>query len=405
MKDIDYQNLVEVYPKLKAVLPECVLKHMKDTDKKTRKHLSKLWGDNIKQNVKHHFPKYGLLNDGFADIGRRKAVIAIGAGSSLKKNVNLLKMVSLADGIRPVEEQDFILMASNHQIKPCIEKGIIPHFAMVADGSPNLKPQMDVGGDGKHTILIASITTHPDVIDAWPGPVKFIIQKNEQVRTAFNKEYGKEIDPNKCITEGGNILNLSFLLSVALFRSSVWMCVGNDLSFPYIEEIEERRKQYYADGDYSTNIASKRDEAKNELAWAGVKYPESSLITNVNYINLELVLTSPQMFVYKNWLETNSVLLWENGWRFKIYNCSEGGILGVNLKEDALDPEEYEAKFDPDNWFLMDSIMKGKWRTRKLSQAIEEFHKAKEILKRGTICLDLPTQFDAQYATNLGLLH
>lgn len=382
MPDIDYNNLIETNPAIKKVLPENVLEAMKETDKKTRKHLSKLWTENIKYNVKHHLKKYGWLNDGFADFGRQKAVIAIGGGPSFNKNKDFLKLLSLTDGTRPLEEQDFILMASNHQLKPCLEMGIIPHFAIVADASPHLKSQMDVGRDGQHTILIASIIVHPKVIEAWKGPVKFIAQQNEQVRTALNETLGKEFDKQRCVIEGGNILNLSFMLTIGLFRAPVWMCVGNDLSFPIAETIEERRKVYYADQDYSTNIKSSRDEASYQLAWAGFEFPETPFITPRDYVNLKLVYTSPQMFIYKIWLETNAIIFWNLGMKFKIYNCSEGGILGVNLKEKVVDPDYYDEKFDPENWILMDEITGQKWRTRKLQIAAEEFHKAKEILNQ-----------------------
>ena len=380
MKDVDYQQLVSQYPKVGSVMPESVLTAMKDTDKKTRKHLKELWHDNITHNVKKHLPKHGWLNDGFADLGRHKAVIAIGAGPSFNKNQDYLKTVSLADGTRPVELQDFILMCSNHQIKPCLDAGIIPHFAMVADGSPDLVDQMDVGKNGKATVLIAALTTHPKVIEKWKGPVRFISQKNEQVMSSVEKALGEKVDRNRGVMEGGNIINMSFVLTIGLFRASVWMCVGNDLSYPMLDSAEERRKQYYADGDYTSNIKSRRDEAINVLSWAGFEYPNTPFILPRPYVNLNLVYTSPQMFIYKTWLETNSVILWEAGNRFTLYNCSEGGILGVQLKADVTDPERYDEKFKPENWHLMDTVMPSKWRTRTLYQATEEFHKAKEQL-------------------------
>jgi len=379
--DVDYERLVDMHPKISAVLPPNILEYMKGADKKTFDHLHDDWKHNVTTNAKKHIPKHGWLNEGMVDFGKGKAVIAIGSGPNLKQNQDQLRLVSLIDGSKKTEDQDFILMASNHQIKPCLEAGIIPHFAMVADGSENLVSQFDVGDDGKHTILMAAVTTHPKVIEKWPGPVRFVSQQNSIVR-GFLKDAGLDMPKDSCVTEGGNILNMSFAVSIGLFRAPVWMCVGNDLSFTMEGTTKERRTTYYADGDYSTNIKSKRDEARNEFAWAGLEFQDNTFVTPRDYVNLNIVYTSPQLFIYKSWLESNSLILWDAKFKFKIYNCSEGGILGVNIREGVTD---YEDKFKGNNWVLMDELTNNKWRTRRFSDAVDEFHRAKEMLKEGVL--------------------
>jgi hypothetical protein len=397
--DIDYQELVEKHPKIASIMPESVLRGIEKADEKTRKMLDKQWKSNIKYNVEKNIPKWGWLNDGYSGIGRQKAIIAIGSGSSLKKNEEYLKMISLVDGTKDFPQQDFILMASNHEIKPCIKKGIIPHFTLLVDASEDLTSQMKVGKRGKHTTLVAALTAHPKVIEAWPGPVRFVCQKNEMVAGYAEKLLGEKIDRQRCVTEGGNILNFSFVVGIGLFNASVWMCVGNDLSYPIAKEKESRRNGYYADGDYTTNIKSKRDEASHEFLWAGYRMAESTIWTPRNCTNIEFeqVFTAPQLFIYKVWLEANSTTLWEQGAQFHIYNCTEGGILGTLLKEDVNVPEKYDEKFDASNWFMMDEISNGRWRTRTLYHACEEFHDAKERL------LGTWKPPDAQSVTNMGL--
>lgn len=401
MADIDYQKIVELNPNLRGVFSEQIYEHMKKVDKKTKSIFDDVWRENITYNVTKLLPKCGWINESCCDIGRKKAVIAIGAGPSLKKNEDVLKMLSMTDGTLPVEQQDFILMASNHQVKPCFEKGIYPHFAMVADPAESLKDQLDVGDAGKHTILLAAVTAHPSVVEAWPGPVVFFCPASDDIRKYVEAALEHEYPVNRCVTEGGNILNISFVISVGLFHSSVWMCVGNDLSFPIDENIDNKRTGFYADGDYTTNIKSRRDEAHYELTWAAFKYPETNIVLPKDYINLELVHTSPQLFVYKSWLETNAMLFWNEGSRFKIYNCSEGGILGVNLREEALKLKEYDKKFSKDNWFLLDEVSNGNWRTRKLIDAVEEFHHAKEILEGRKTWQESNYRHDAPSATNM----
>jgi hypothetical protein len=253
---------------------------------------------------------------------------------------------------------------------------------MIGDGSPDLAKQMDVGKSGRFTTLIANIITSPDVIKAWKGPVKFVCPRNAATKALVEECLKEEIDEGRCVTSGGNIMNLSFSIGLGLFRASVWMCVGNDLSYPPATDLKDRRKGYYEDGDYSSNIESKRDEARNEFVWGGFKLKENTIWTPRNHIQWEgeWLYTATQLFLYKSWLETNSMLLWDTGNQFHVYNCSEGGILGVLLKEDMIPPEKYDEKFDPENWFLMDEISRGRWRTRTLWHACEEFHDAKERL-------------------------
>jgi hypothetical protein len=405
-KNLDYKTLLENYPGMGAVMPDNVYEGLLKTDSKTIEHLMDSWKDNIKENVKRFLPSCGWLNDGYVSIGKNKAVIGIGSGPSLKKNKDYLKTVSLADGTREYEEQDFILMSSNHQIKDCLEEGIIPHFVMVSDASPDLAVQMDVGKSGKYTTLIANILTHPDVIEKWKGPVKFIVTRDAELPEYIAGLTGEPISRKRCVVPGGNILNLSFALGIGLFRASAWMCVGNDLSYSPADNLEDRRKGFYEDGDYTTNIKSRRDEASHELMWGGFDFPKSVLWTPSKDIvrwRLKWLCTAPQLFFYKTWLEANAMILWKHNQQFHIFNCSEDGILGVLLKEGVNIPEKYDEKFDPDNWFLMDEVTNGRWRTRTLEDACEEFHNAKQKLLGRTVWgQESIIQPAARYATNTG---
>jgi hypothetical protein len=403
MDDLNHKKLLESHPGMWAVLPSNVYEGMLKADSKTADHLLDQWKENIKENIKRFLPSCGWLNDGYIGIGRQKAVIGIGSGPSLSKNKDYLKTISLTDGTREYEEQDFILMSSNHQLKQCFKDGIIPHFAMLSDGSPDLADQMDVGATGKHTTLVANIICHPDVIAKWKGPVKFVCTKDYKLPELVAKITGEPMPLERCVVPGGNILNLSFALAIGLFRASVWMCVGNDLSFSPADNLKDRRKGYYEDGDYSSNIKSRRDEASNELYWGAFDFPRSVLWTpskDTIRWRLKWACTAPQLFFYKTWLEANAMILWKNNQQFHIYNCTEGGILGVLLKEDVNFPEKYDEKFSSDSWFLMDEVTNGKWRTRTLEDACEEFYNAKQMLLGKPTWQGTIIQPDVPYATN-----
>ena len=376
--DVSYEKYKELYSDIGLVLPKNVHDYLKDVDGRTREHFDSDWKNNVKANLKHDFP--GWINDGYEGIGRNKAIIAIGAGPGFNRNKDVLHDVTTIDGMRDFEYQDFITIASNHQVKPCFEMGIIPHFAILGDSSPNLKAQMDVGSDGKHTTLIANIYSHPDVVRAWPGPVRFVTGGSDRILNIIDEHQGYMFDRRRCAVGGGNVLNLSFMIALGLFRASSWMCVGNDLSFPRIDDVDERRKGFYADGDYSTNIKSKRDEAEKQFAWMGFEFPSGGLISPLKYLNFKLYNTSRQMFVYKTWLEASALLSWKKGSLYTLYNCTEQGILGMVLKEEAQDPEKWEEKLDQNNWKLMDEVAPNRWRTYSLADAVREFMGAKTYL-------------------------
>jgi hypothetical protein len=71
-------------------------------------------------------------------------------------------------------------------------------------------------------------------------------------------------------------------------------------------------------------------------------------------------------------METNAAILAAKT-PMTIYNCSEGGILGVLKRND----QDYE---DSSSWYLYDEVLRGKWRTRKLKDALREFLLARQEL-------------------------
>jgi hypothetical protein len=191
--------------------------------------------------------------------------------------------------------------------------------------------------------------------------------------------------------QGGNVTNSCWSLALRFFRSSVFIALGNDLSYPMDKTLKERREGYYADKDYSSNLATKRDEARSRFGWMGFKLSKSGIVSDsaAERYNVELspVATTGTLWVYKTWIEAQ---LAANSDRSDIsytyYNCSEGGILGV-LHKDGTSYGEIE------NWYLLDTVCR-RYKTRLLDDAVGEFLQAKEIQKWGTIQ-------DVRYATGL----
>jgi hypothetical protein len=137
---------------------------------------------------------------------------------------------------------------------------------------------------------------------------------------------------------------------------------------------------YYADGDYSSNAkgtGTGRDEAECQKKWMGFTIGDRVVYdpknTNPYNIELDLVGTNHNLWVYKTWIEAN-VLGMANKLKYQFYNCSEGGIAGVMCKDDS-----DGGIMKEENWFLMDEVCPKRWRTRKFVDAISEFLKAKEM--------------------------
>jgi hypothetical protein len=151
------------------------------------------------------------------------------------------------------------------------------------------------------------------------------------------------------------------------------MTVGNDLAFPYSKDKAERRKGFYADGDYKLNIANLRDEAKDELGWMGfTNLHASEIMPGTLLFDIEPMGTSKQLWLYKLWIETQ-VAVWAEQAAFQYYNCSESGILGLLVRE----YKTGDLMWDKDNWYLIDEILPERWRTRTLEQAFNEFIEVK----------------------------
>jgi hypothetical protein len=297
-----------------------------------------------------------------------------------------LRQIYDFDSTRPWEERNFIFVASNHMFKPLLKEGFIPDFVILVDAGEIALEQLtnEIPACGQGVVLLAGLQCSPKILKRWTGQgrdIRFYITMSEGLPEKYREVTGD--DPNRVqAAQGGNVLNMAWSLAVKFLRSSVFMVVGNDLSYPLNEELEERRKTYYADGDYTSNIKNRRDEAANTYegnmqGWRGMKLSRTKIIspdaTKRYNIELERVLTTGTLWVYKTWIES-VVLANSDVFIFHYYNCTEGGIAGVMCKDGMEDSEE--------GWFLLDSACK-RWKTRMLEDAADEFLNAKKAMKWG----------------------
>jgi len=157
------------------------------------------------------------------------------------------------------------------------------------------------------------------------------------------------------------------------------MALGNDLCFPIDTDTEKRRSLYYADGDYSSNLGSNRDEAKDRMSWMAYKHSPNIFAPDQNRMDFERVYTSRTLFVYKTWIEMH-VGAWSEAHKFNYINCTEGGILGVVSKEHK------KKKFlEEGNWLMMDEMFPGRWITSTLALAVSKYLEFTRLCEKAAI--------------------
>jgi len=385
---LSYKNIIKRCPDFEGVISKLAWENIGDTNKKTRGYLSKLWANNIEENIKNKlWKKHGSVRKDCVGLGKNKALIGVGAGQSFNKNKDILKQVADTDGTRDWEKRNFVIAASNHMYKPLLKMGIIPDFVSLVDGSDVVMKQLneDIPECGKNTILLTGLHCSPKVLKEWSKQgreIRFYMPVSEGMREVFEKYTNKQAQHHE-ILQGGNVLNTLFSIGLRFLHTTTFMALGNDLSYPLKDKIEDQRTNYYADLDYTSNqkgTGTGRDEANARKKWLGFTLHPHLIYTGNNNdrynINLDIVGTSHTLWVYKTWIEANVLLNAKGKVSYHYYNCSEGGIAGVMNKDMKLRKAELQKD---ETWYLMDDICP-RWHTRMFKDAVEEFVKAKEAM-------------------------
>ena len=407
----------EIYEKrteLHGVISKDNFDFIKTVNEMTVGHLGDEWTKNVIKN-KRAWRKHQRLRS-LLGIGRNKAVIGIGAGQSFNKNKDVLKRFVNSDGVKPWPERDFITIAANHQFKPLLEMGVIPDFVLLVDCSDVVMDQLteDIPKEAGGVQLITGVHANPRVIKEWDRQgrgIVFYTTPAPDIRDAVAKHLKRGKKRHE-IELGGNVLNGAFMISAGVLQSTIFMGVGNDLSFEINDNVDEQRKGYYADGDYSTNAevtGTGRDEGKSLKRWGGYSMERKRVIRIDESIGskkrynfeLDIVGMSHTLWVYKIWMECTMMGQTNQPVYLHYFNCTEGGTLGVMAKKDT-----DEALKDPDNWFFLDEVCINKhtgrqmYMTAMLEDAIDIFLKTKRSQQ-------WPKNFsqDALYADASGMSH
>lgn len=368
-----YADLLAHNPKLGEILDETTYEFLGDTSKKTKGSLIDMWKSHLKANL-DLLDKHGFVNDGCKGFGSNKATIAIGAGPSLKRHERKLRELNHFNAEFEFKRQPFLFISSNHQFKPLLDDGVIPHFVLLVDGSESeaVYDQLckNIPKRGHSTILACSLYANPQITHDWDkrgGVIQFYAPMGDWIPEEIPNVEKYQI------LQGGNVLNVAWVMSLGCMGSRIFMAVGNDLSYPISEDVNERRKNYYADGDYSSNLASKRDEAARQFKWVGFD-TTTNIFTGQPQINFKPRATVQSLFGYKNWLEINIGIQDAMEGSFHYYNCSEEGILGVVAKDKSKKSLE-----DVSNWRLLDEVFPKRYHTTTFEEATTHYLAMREL--------------------------
>lgn len=250
-----------------------------------QENLPVIWAENFPLNLKYWDEHPDKILGSAADMPKHegKAVIFAGNGPSLMKAIDMFK-----------ERDDrFILVCANSALETLLKHDVVPDYVILIDGRKG-HWTMDIDDDRcKDIVAIFSPAAEPETVSKWRGkcyviPYKF---EDETISAEVEKRWGNEYP-----TSGGNSINCAIALFVRFCLSTIYLIVGNELSWA---------GNYYADG------------RKHDLDIA------SRVITKNIYG--EDVRTCVTHFEYKLWLENFIKALYPD---FYFCNCSEG-IVGV----------------------------------------------------------------------------
>ncbi len=378
---MSYKEYIEKHPYVGDIVPPQFYNYVHAMGKFSTNKYQALWDQNTEFNIKKIYPKHSTLLEAFRGFGKNKAVVFIGAGPSFNNNKDTLKELFQYNSQFTANEMPFIFMASNHQFKPLLKMGITPHFVMLTDAGDHLYDQLctKIPQSAKNCVLVPSFHCSPKITKAWHRQgrkICFYGARQDELPQIL-KDTFKDKAENVCVPHAGNVSNVAFLATLRISGSTVFMTVGNDLSFPFEADDKKREDTYYAAGDYTSTEKKKGvDEAAQKFAWMGFEYTDMLSPDNRPIINLKPVMTTKQFFAYKLWLES-SLATWEHTTRepFRYINCSESGIVGVLAKEH--NPAKYK---DINNFQLLDEVCPKKYGTRTLDRAVQEFLKARSVL-------------------------
>lgn len=269
--------------------------------------LISMWINNIRENF-FEIDKNPDISELLKDSSYKgRTAVTIAAGPSLKHRAHL---EMLRDEIG-----DKVIFSTAHSLIPCLEAGIVPHFAAVVDGSPKMMdfidhPLVDEHADEIKMIFCSS--ADPTVIKRWKGKQKYFFMSGIPQNLVPN------VDTFLCfllpkltqMDTGGNSGAFNFSLAAYLGCTTIAM-IGMDLGyqkgFPY-------EKTMYFDA-YAQSIGRDYKGKQDMIDKCYTNFHHPVFDTDC-YYDFVYEVFRDSLFNMVNYNKENGV---------KAINCTEGG--------------------------------------------------------------------------------
>ena len=269
----------------------------------------RLWIDHARRNRKR-VEMDGWAASDLLDAGLGKTAVLIGAAPSVRSKVSDLRFLQ--------SDNNYLLYSVSSGLGFLLDNGIHPDYCMVMDADPTISRFFDrVDERAKDVTLIASVCTAPEIVERWPGPVKWIAVYTsiKELNRSLRKWYAPV---NGCGIMFPALCSQYNTAVAAAYRVSgcrILIFVGNDLSFP-----DEKDAKYYAD----------RSDLKDE--WVRKPQPDihgNKVYTTYNFMTLKLACED---YLQRMYVEAVAM----EGRAPYFFNATESGIFGVSARHGNL---------------------------------------------------------------------
>lgn len=290
----EYQQTIDQPPVSKTVLWD----RATSGDKVTTDSWHDQWIRQIEENCKEHDV---CTDSAISEVGKSKyqPVICAGSGPSLRRNVDVLAK----------EKGDIKVVSCLHNYGYFLDKGVDVDYYLNLDAGDITVGEMPQGGSRdaqyywdstKDKMLIAAITSYPEVIQKWKGPVRWFcppLVTKELIDKVMGIIGGKTMHFNV----GGNTLGACVYMAKAVLGANPIAFVGADFSFSL------NKKFHPFDTPYDQQYAG---------------------VMRVPDVFGYPVGTWPSYYNFAQYF-THLVCGGNNDYAGLWYNCTEGGILGA----------------------------------------------------------------------------
>jgi len=278
------------------------------------------WLKNTKENLKHfgYFNRDHSVKIFFNELVK-KPIILVGAGPSLAKNIEYLRLA---------KEKGITIMATHHSLMYLADVEIKPDFVCVLDAGEMWDEYFAFDKmDCSDVPLLTEETCNNGQLKKWKGPIKFFSSTKPEgtnIGKYIKMELGRIIPPNKhgsIIEVGGHAMGAMLSLARGVFQSNTIIFVGCDYCF-------EGDKFYPFDHKIDKEVDGKYFGKEGEML-PSPPPPQGQIVdifgrgvaTNTGYLGFKNVIDEG--------VKASKIVSFQQGVNMDFINASEGGALGA----------------------------------------------------------------------------